>query len=121
MPSLNGACTGPPASLITLRVACGVGCENTPRTVKTPATIKTIATILIRRFMFCLPSINLPAMPRECNTQTRPRQASEWHKPRYHLHESTGAAHTPGTRPLSCCFPKGGVASFLLEPNMAVL
>src|SRR5882762_8734609 len=73
--SLNGACTGPPASLITLRAACGVGCENAPRTVRIPATAKTTTRKLMRRFMNCLHSNDLPNTPRECNTQIRLRQA----------------------------------------------
>src|SRR5258707_8639791 len=75
MPSLNGACTGPPASLIALRDPWGVACENAPRIVKNAATIKTTATMLMRRFILCLPSIDLPAMPREFSTQSYPRQA----------------------------------------------
>src|SRR5262249_22114271 len=52
MPSLNGACTGPPASLMTLRVACGVDCEKLPCTVvRIPAATKTTKPNTILRFM----------------------------------------------------------------------
>src|SRR5437660_11022078 len=74
MASLNGAVIGPPAILITFLVACGVGCENAPRTVRIPATAKTTARKLMRRFMF--PPFEWPSdIPRECNTQFSPRQA----------------------------------------------
>src|SRR5438132_12506053 len=51
MASLNGAVIGPPVILITLRVACGVGCENAPRTVRIPATARTAVRKPMRRFM----------------------------------------------------------------------
>src|SRR6266704_6462686 len=75
IPSLNGACTGPPANLITFLVGCIVTCESAPRTVKIPATANATNRKLIRRFMFSLHSNDLPHPPRECNTQFRPRQA----------------------------------------------
>src|SRR5438552_16095286 len=75
MASLNGAVIGPPASLITLRVACGVGCENAPRTVRIPATAKTAVRKPMRRFMFPLHLNGLRNTPRECNTQFSSRQA----------------------------------------------
>src|SRR5439155_2344808 len=75
MASLNGAVIGPPAILITLRVACGVGCENAPRTVRIPATAKTAVRKPMRRFMFPLHLNGLRNTPRECNTQFSSRQA----------------------------------------------
>src|SRR5690349_15352953 len=74
MASLNGAVIGPPASLITLRVACGVGCENAPHGKNSPHRQdhrqKTNATI------HDFPPFEWPAnTPRECNTQFAPRQA----------------------------------------------
>src|SRR6266700_146146 len=79
IPSLNGACTGPPANLITFLVGCIVTCENAPRTVKIPATANATNRKLMRRFMFSLHSNDLPHPPRECNTQFRPRQAPAAH------------------------------------------
>src|SRR5207245_7468887 len=75
MASLNGACMGPPASLITFLVGCMVTCENAPRTVIIPATAKTTTRKLMRRFILCLPSNDPPTLPRECNIQKRLRQA----------------------------------------------
>src|SRR5437764_5486859 len=51
MASLKGACTGPPASLITLLVGCIVTCENMPLAVRTPPTASTIAANPIRLFI----------------------------------------------------------------------
>ena len=45
----------------------------------------------------------------------------EFVKKKLHLHESIGATHPEGCSALTCCFPKGSVASFLLETKMAVL
>src|SRR5712692_9307122 len=61
--------------LIAFLVGCIVTCENAPCTVRIPATAKTTTRKLMRRFMICLHSNDLPDMPRECNTQIRPRQA----------------------------------------------
>src|SRR5216683_1159247 len=74
--SLNGNCALISPSLIALLVDCGVGCENAPRTVRIPATTKIITRKLLRRFIVCLHSNDLPDLPRECNTQTRLRQAA---------------------------------------------
>src|SRR6266705_3452420 len=49
--SLNGAETGPPASLITFRVGCIVTCEHTPLAVKIPPASNATAANPIRRFM----------------------------------------------------------------------
>src|SRR5260370_28157201 len=75
MASLNGACIGPPASLITFLVGCMVTCENAPRTVIIPATAKTTARKLMRRFILCLPSNDPPSLPREFSPQSSLQQA----------------------------------------------
>src|SRR2546427_2671294 len=68
MASLNGACLGPPASLITFLGGCMLTCENAPCTVRIPATAKTTTRKLMRRFIF--PSIRLT-----CRVSVIPRCA----------------------------------------------
>src|SRR6266550_6566713 len=72
--SLNGSCAGLSGRLMAFLAGCIVTCEPALCTVRIPATAKTTTRKLMRRFMFCLHSNDLPDRPRECNTQIRLRQ-----------------------------------------------
>src|SRR5712692_2615166 len=64
-----------PGRLIAFLVGWIVTCENAPCTVRIPATTKTTTRKLMRRFMNCLHSDDLPDMPRDFNIRIVLQQA----------------------------------------------